>query len=101
MGVAAVSRPTSKTCSNKHDILGCCSEMSWLIYTAWNQGNKHARYLRHPLALSFVAAAIDLMDFSDDFKGNKKVQILPRLDIVGMVRLLLGATSSRYCEAHW
>ena len=54
-------------------MFGCCSEMSWLITTAWDTGCKHAQYGHHAQALSFLAAAIELMDFCDAFKDTKEV----------------------------
>ena len=57
--------------------------MIWLTKEAWNHGCKHARYMRHPQALSFMAAALDLMDLCEDFEGcedikkDKEVQTLP------------------------
>ena len=51
--------------------------MSCLITAAWDQGCRHAQCLRHAQALSFLTAAIDLMDLCDDFKDTKEVQKLP------------------------
>ncbi len=51
--------------------------MSWLISTAWNRGCKHARFLRSAQALSFMAAALALMHYSEDYKDRKEVHILP------------------------
>ena len=55
----------------------CGREMSWLISTAWNRGCKHARFLRNVPALSFMAAALALMDQCNDYKDRKQVQVLP------------------------
>ena len=49
--------------------------MSWLISTAWNQGCRHAKFLRHAKALSFMAAALGLMDLCEEFKDRKEVHL--------------------------
>ena len=51
--------------------------MSWLISTAWNRGCKHARFLRSAQAMSFMAAALALVDHCEDYKDRKEVQVLP------------------------
>ena len=58
-------------------MLVCCSEMNWLVSETWGLGRKHARAQRKAQALTFMAAAIDLMDLSDEFRGRKEVQLLP------------------------
>ena len=50
--------------------------MGWLISAAWEKGSKYAQHLNHQRALSFMAAAVGLMDFCDDFKDRKEVQAL-------------------------
>ncbi len=62
-----------------HDVLVCCSEISWLINETWSLGRKHAQAQRDAEAFPLMAAAISLMDLCDEFSDSKEVQLLPHL----------------------
>ncbi len=47
--------------------------MKELINTAWGRGCKQAEAGRHSKALCFMAAALNLMDFCEDYKNGKEV----------------------------
>ena len=57
----------------RRHVLVLCSEMSWLITRAWERGSKFAQDDQHAQALAFLAAALELMDFCDDFRDTKEV----------------------------
>ena len=54
--------------------LTCGSEVNWLTKEARNHGCKHTLYMRHAKALSFMAAALDLMDLCEDFEGCEDIK---------------------------
>ena len=47
--------------------------MGWLSLTAWEHGMDHVQEERYAQGLSFMAAALRLMDFSEYSKDHKEV----------------------------
>ena len=51
-----------------------CRELEWLIETAWEHGKELVLQEQHAQGLSFMAAALSLMDLCEDYKDHKEVR---------------------------